>query len=486
MEKTIDTILKDKFGHLSFRSGQREAIELMLKGFDSIVMLPTGTGKSICYQLPSYIKDGTTIIISPLLSLMQDQVEKLHLKGEKRVAAINSLSTGHEKKRVLKLIDQYRFIFLSPEMLQQKYIIKQLQRCKISLLVVDEAHCISQWGMDFRPDYLLLGHLRKSLGNPQIMALTATATKQVRNEIKASLGMKDKETKEIIYSVDRPEIKLKVEVCHNDKDERVLKHVKSLQGPGILYFSSKRKADQITQMIKQELNLPVESYHSDLMPDDKAKIQQQFLGNQLEIICATSSFGMGIDKENIRFVIHYHMPSNPEMYLQEIGRCSRDGKEGLAVLLYEQGDEYLQKLLQEGSLPDENVLKHVYEHPKQVKNSKDSQVKIALYYLNEGITFQSAIQKIQSRRRLKQDQLQFMLEYIRTSLCKRAYVLKYFEERTSEYQSVCCSSCNEELETEFKKGKEPVKQDEFRDKNWTEILQKLYKIDGNPMKTSKM
>lgn len=486
MEQKIDAILKEKFGHLSFRAGQREAIELTLKGFDSIVMLPTGTGKSICYQLPSYIQGGTTIIISPLLSLMQDQVEKLHLKGEKRVAAINSLSTSHEKKRILKQVDQYRFIFLSPEMLQQTYIVEQLRRCDISLLVVDEAHCISQWGMDFRPDYLLLGHLRKRLGNPKIMALTATATEQVRNEIKSSLGMKDKETKEIVYSVDRPEIKLKVEICHNDKDERVLQHIKSLQGPGILYFSSKRKADQITQMIKQELNFPVESYHSGLMPDDKAKIQQQFLGNQLQIVCATSSFGMGIDKENIRFVIHYHMPSNPEMYLQEIGRCSRDGKEGLAVLLYEQGDEYIQKLLQEGSLPEEDILRYVYEHPKQVKNSRDSQVKIALYYLNEGIDFPSANQKIRSRRRLKEEQLQFMLEYVRTPLCKRAYVLKYFEEKASKHQSICCSNCNEKLETKFEKAIEPIKHDEFRDKNWTEILQKLYKIGENPMKTSKM
>ncbi|MEG0553148.1 MAG: RecQ family ATP-dependent DNA helicase, partial [Carnobacterium sp.] len=332
-QEKIKSILLNQFGYTHFREGQEEAILAALSGNDTLVMLPTGTGKSVCYQLTGYCLDGTVIIVSPLLSLMQDQVDQMKLMGEKRVAALNSLMSSDERKWVLSHLNEYKFIFLSPEMLQQEYVLTKLKQLKICMMVIDEAHCISQWGMDFRLEYLGLGTVRNELNNPLTMALTATATEMVREEILSSLLLNQEETTQILYSVDRPNIALTVITCHQDKDEQLLKQIKNLSNPGIVYFSSRKQADMIALWLKEETNYAVESYHSDIINEDKIKIQQQFIQNDIDIICATSAFGMGINKENIRFVIHYHMPANVESYLQEVGRCGRDGKQSIAVLL---------------------------------------------------------------------------------------------------------------------------------------------------------
>lgn len=486
MAQSIEEILHEQFGYQTFRAGQKEAIESILDGKDTLVMLPTGTGKSICYQLPGYLQEGLTLIISPLLSLMQDQVEKLRMSGEKQVAALNSLSTANEKRRILQKLTYLRFLFLSPEMLQKEYVLKRLLKCKISLFVVDEAHCISQWGLDFRPDYLDLGKYRKILGNPKAMALTATATCKVREEIKSSLNMEEDKTEEILYSVNRNEIKIRVEECHTDKEQRVLQYASTLEGPGIIYFSSKRMADNFAKRIKQQTGIAAESYHSDLAAEDKVKIQQQFIKGSLEVICATSAFGMGVDKENIRFIIHYHMPSNPEMYLQEIGRCSRDGQDGITILLYEEGDQYIQQRLQEDTLPDESVLQYVYKNAGKIKNKEDTQARISLYYLEAGIPFHTANYQIHKRRQLKRYQLKFMLDFIKTPLCKRAFLLNYFTEQLTNAPKLCCSSCTRDLEQHFLKKEQSKKTKINRDENWTDVLQKLYKLSESPMKTGEL
>lgn len=446
MKQAIKRVLTEKFGYPTFRPGQSDAIEAILSGKDSLVMLPTGTGKSLCYQLPAYLKQGTTLVISPLLSLMQDQVENLKLQGEKNVVAINSLTPYSERNRIFSNLEKYRFIYTSPEMLQNNEILQQLKRIKINHFIVDEAHCISHWGTDFRPDYLVLARVRKELGNPPTMALTATATKRVRNEIIDFLGLDRNSTEQIIQSVDRPEIKYIVENCEGDKFEKILSYAQQIKGPGVIYFTSKKLAEETAQKLRVDYQIQTECYHSDVEADDRIKIQQQFLQNKFQIICATSAFGMGFDKKDIRFVIHYHMPASPEMYLQEVGRASRDGRESLAILLYEKGDEYIQNNFIQESLPSLDDLIWVQQNKIKAFYEPDALLKLAYYFIESYPNLDEALEKINERKQIKYRQLYYMLQYISTDSCKRQYLLNYFEETVKEKIEVCCMSCGLPLE----------------------------------------
>lgn len=475
----VEQVLQEKFGFSSFRSGQEEAIQSVLAGQDTLVMLPTGTGKSLCYQLPAYLLDGVVLIVSPLLSLMQDQVESLQLKGEKRVATLNSLTSASERRRILNQLSTYRFIYTSPEMLQNDYILTALRKAKISLFVVDEAHCISHWGTDFRPDYLDLADVRQELGKPTTMALTATATKKVRSEIIHFLNLNIEETKQIIQSVDRKEIKFIVKNCHANKEEILLDYIQEINGPGIIYFMSKKLADEWASTLKESYQIQAVSYHADIAADDKTKIQQQFLNNEIQIICATSAFGMGIDKKDIRYVIHYHMPASLEMYLQEVGRASRDGEASLAILLYQSGDEYIQERFIEVSLPGLEHIKKAYHNKKKSVDFEDTRVKLATYFSKSAKNIDEVMNIVTARKQTKTQQLAAMMHYIFCEGCKREYILAYFGEGISEKPEVCCSNCGfevdkfiEELnlidgETTFDKKSNTLY-------NWEQVFQALY------------
>lgn len=474
-QEKIRSILLNQFGYTHFREGQEEAILASLAGKDTLVMLPTGTGKSICYQITGYCLDGIVLIVSPLLSLMQDQVDQMKLMGEKKVTAINSLMGSQERKWVLSHLNEYKFIFLSPEMLQQNYIIAKLKNVAISMLVIDEAHCISQWGMDFRLEYLGLGMVRRELNNPLTMALTATATDMVREEILTSLFLEQKKTTQILYSVDRPNIALTTINCHNDKDDQLLKQIENLSKPGIIYFSSKKKADMTALWLKEKTTYTIESYHSDINNEDKIKIQQQFIQNEVEIICATSAFGMGINKENIRFVIHYHIPGNVESYLQEVGRCGRDGKQSIAILLFEAGDQFLQKRLQEQSLPNNAMLDYAYHHGRVHERScSETQQQIIENYLKTGTPIDEAKSQVKKRELQKARQLEYMVEYSQTTQCKREFLLYYFNEKLIEKPLYCCSSCglNEEFYNQVRE--KDVATDLIETKGWEEKITKLF------------
>ncbi|MDT2010907.1 RecQ family ATP-dependent DNA helicase [Carnobacterium divergens] len=470
--------LKAYFGYDSFRDGQEETITAALKGQDTLVLLPTGTGKSICYQLTGYLLEGTVVIVSPLLSLMQDQVEQLQLLKEKRVAALNSLLDYSEKEFIIRHLNEYKFLFLSPEMLQNERILAVLKQLKISLFTIDEAHCISQWGMDFRPDYLELGKIRAVLGNPLTMALTATANRQVKEDILACLKLDPLQTTQIVHSVDRKNIALVTITCDKDKKEQLLKQVKKLKKPGIIYFSSKKMADDMADFLRKSLAIRVASYHSDLETADRILLQQQFIYDEIDVICATNAFGMGINKKNIRFVIHYHMPASVEAYLQEIGRCGRDGKPSVAILLYEPGDGYIQVRLQENDLPTEAMLEYVYRKNIVLEGSCSvSQQRLLENYLASKIPLAQAKQQLRARVIRKEEQLRYMITYAETKECKRRVLLHYFEEKLNKTVENCCSNCGIDEEI-YEIDEKNLENRAFSSvDSWEKILQEMFSLE---------
>ncbi|EAF2829434.1 ATP-dependent DNA helicase RecQ [Listeria monocytogenes] len=444
----LEQELKEYLGFDAFRPGQKEVIETALAKRNCFAMLPTGTGKTICYQLAGHLMEGLVLIVSPLLSLMQDQMERMRAHGEKRVAALNSFLKREEKSQILANIHLYKFIFLSPEMLNNEAVKNLLLKQKISLFVIDEAHCISQWGHDFRPDYLMLGQFIKEANFPVTMVLTATATKKVRADILTQLHLTDCE--QIIYSVNRPNISLQVEKFSSQqlKKERLYELVRKLQTPGIIYFSSKKLAESIAHELNEIAELRVAYYHGDMDTEDRIIIQQQFVYGQLDIICATSAFGMGIDKADIRFVIHYHMPADLEAYLQEIGRAGRDGKNSVAILLYANGDEFIQMQLADQDIPDANLMNLTNE---QRKTLPETEQRFIEYYQQSGLSTKELTAKMDYRKKWKRANLQQFIGYLHTEDCRRNYILRYFEETPIEVTPEnCCDLDGAEI-TYFEK-----------------------------------
>jgi len=466
----LETLLLKHFGYQSFKTGQKEVISSIMSGKHTLAMLPTGTGKSLCYQLPGYILNGQILIISPLLSLMQDQVEQFKRFGEKRVIALNSFLSQTERNNVLQHLNKYKFIFISPEMLRVPFIMRKLQQLTISLFVVDEAHCISQWGFDFRPDYSKLGGIREKLGNPLTLALTATATMKVREDIIASLGLE--EIVKIESSTDRPNIAFYVEKLtdYHDKQYRLTDLVSRLQKPGIIYFSSKKAAEQMAAVLEEKGICQAMAYHGGLDQNTRILIQQQFIHGQLDVICATSAFGMGINKENIRFVIHYHMPMQIESYLQEIGRAGRDGNASVAILLYSSGDEQLPIQLAEGELPSEQQIDWLFAKVQHEQLLKDGRFELN-YQLRDLGGFSeiqwriiedfvmNSPQEVRSPEKLKNAIKEFVKErlgvkihnifqmkkWVESPSCRREFILRYFDEVLPKKVASCCDHCGLQL-----------------------------------------
>lgn len=492
----LEKSLKSYFQYESFKPGQREVISSIIGGKHTVAVLPTGTGKSLCYQLPGYLLPGKVLIVTPLLSLMQDQVEQMAMRGEKRAVAINSFLSKDEKREVLKRLNHYKFIYISPEMLSMEHMIVLLQKLSISLFVVDEAHCISQWGYDFRPDYLKLGDIRAKLQSPLTLALTATATNKVIQDITHSLKLGN--WQEYIASVDRPNISMLIENVGdiNDKIKRTLELVQSLKGPGIIYFSSKRLAEEMADKLKRNGHAKANAYHGGMTQEDRILIQQQFIHGQLDVVCATSAFGMGINKENVRYILHFHLPLQLESYVQEIGRAGRDGKPSIAILLYSEGDEQLAYQLIEREIPslaqiewiyreiqmDPNLIEHIEEKSIEICSyigASETQWRILLEFINNlskdsteyeprFLEFKSFVQsRIEAKRRNIHD----MKNWIKSGECKREKILNYFGESLNYKVDQCCDRCGIDLELFQVKEVEEVMVEPF---NWKEYLRELF------------
>lgn len=402
-------VLKKYFGYDSFREGQEVLIDALLKGQDAFGIMPTGAGKSLCYQVPALLMEGITLVVSPLISLMKDQVGTLNQAGI-HAAFFNSSLTAGQYHKALEFAKQgrYKIIYVAPERLLLEEFVSFALQVEISMVTVDEAHCVSQWGQDFRPSYLKIADFIRLLPKrPVVSAFTATATREVKEDILAALDLQQPEM--VTTGFDRKNLFYKVST-KKDKFAEVMDYLtKHPTESGIIYCLTRKTVEEVCQKLLSR-GIPATRYHAGLSDYERQKNQDEFLYDTSPVMVATNAFGMGIDKSNVRFVIHYNMPKDIESYYQEAGRAGRDGEEANCILLYAPQDVALNQFLIEKEVENEALTKEDMQFVKE-----------------------------RDRERLKQ-----MTFYCTTNECLRDFVLRYFGEYTSNY----CGKCSNCL-TEF-------------------------------------
>ena len=355
--KSCQEILKTYWGFDQFRPLQEDIIQSVIAGCDTLALLPTGGGKSICYQVPGMQMEGICLVISPLIALMKDQVENLNKRGIKAMA----IYSGMTRKEIDIKLDNcvygdYKFLYLSPERLETDLFKERVQRMNVNLIAVDEAHCISQWGYDFRPSYLSISDLRKFFPDTPILALTATATQKVVDDIQEKLLFK---VKNVLQKSFRRDNLIYLVRDKEDKIGYLTETIKKAKGTGIVYVRSRKKTREIAQMLQQQ-KIAADYYHAGLAPDLRSMKQDKWMSGEIRVIIATNAFGMGIDKPDVRFVIHLDLPDSLEAYFQEAGRGGRDGKKSVAVLLYNNSDKRRLHKMVTDSFPPIEVIRSVY------------------------------------------------------------------------------------------------------------------------------
>jgi len=467
----IERVAREAFGFDALRPGQRDAIEAVLAGRDVLVVMSTGSGKSAIYQIAALLLPGATVVVSPLLALQRDQVDHLRAQAAGGAAAISSAVRRSERAEALAELaeDALEFVFLAPEQLAKADVLDELAVARPSLFVVDEAHSISEWGHDFRPDYLRLGAAVEALGRPTVLALTATAAPPVRDEIVERLGLRDPFV--LTRGFDRPEIRLCVE-RHFDEERKLRalrEHVAAEAPPGIVYVATRRGAEELAAELCED-GLRAAAYHAGMRKLDRESAQNRFMDDELDVIVATTAFGMGVDKPNVRWVVHAEISESLDSYYQEIGRAGRDGEPATATLFYRPEDVGLRRFFSGGQVDVAEiatVLDAVGEGPlaasalQETTGLAETRLAVALSRLEEAGAIQqqadgevapaagapphraaieAAAAAEERRHEFDRSRVDMVRAYAETGGCRRAFVLSYFGE---PFEPPCgnCDNC---------------------------------------------
>lgn len=475
LTQQVRRVARRRMGLEQLHPGQEDALKELLAGRDTLVVMPTGAGKSAIYQIAAALRPGPTVVVSPLIALQKDQVEAINHNLEVgEAAAINSTLSAGERAAAIEGIQDHvvEFIFLAPEQLQNPDLLEELRQAQPSLFVVDEAHCVSEWGHDFRPDYLRLHTVITELGHPVVLALTATASPPVRQEIVERLGLEDPVV--IVRGFDRPNLWLGVQIFADEiaKQRACIDQIIDAEKPGLVYAATRGHAEELAAALIAR-GLAAAHYHAGLKTDERTRIQTAWMEDELEVVVATTAFGMGIDKPNVRFVFHYDIPGSVDAYYQEIGRAGRDGEPARAMLFYRPEDLGLQKFFAGGGLIDADqvvqVLETLQAHTgpmpleelRAAVDLSDTKLGTALNRLEgadmvtlhpdgrveltgdpdaSDMAVTAAIEAQARHQRIRQSRIQMMRGYAEADDCRRAYLLNYFGD---VYDAPCdaCDNC---------------------------------------------
>jgi ATP-dependent DNA helicase RecQ len=486
-EDRVTRAAREVLGFEALRPGQGEAVESVLNGRDTLAVLSTGSGKSAIYQLAGLFTEGATLVISPLIALQRDQVDGLREQALGAAQLNSSLSQAERAQALADLADDaLEFLFLAPEQLSNPEVLDELAAARPSLVVVDEAHCISEWGHDFRPEYLRLGTAIETLGHPTVLALTATAAPPVREEIIQRLGLTDPEV--VVRGFDRPNIDLAVERFHDERRQRdaLLHRIAEAPKPGIVYAATRRATEELAEALR-ERGVDAAAYHAGLRASAREDVQERFMESAVAVIVATTAFGMGVDKADVRFVFHAHVPDSVDSYFQEIGRAGRDGEPSEAVLFYRPEDLGLRRFFAGAGQVGVDELREVAEavgrapdpvEPTALQERTElSQSKLATAVsrledagavevlptghvarpetappVEEAV--QAALRREEDRREFERSRLEMIRAFAETDGCRREFVLSYFGE---PFEAPCgrCDNCRAGLVEKGARGDEP-------------------------------
>jgi ATP-dependent DNA helicase RecQ len=469
---SVETRLRDvaaDFGWDTLRPGQLTAMRHAANGSDVLVVAPTGAGKSAVYQVPAMLRDGPTLVVSPLLALQRDQVSGLRGRDAPTAVSVNSSQGDRENSAALAAFrhGDAEFLFLAPEQLTKEPVLAELVAARPSLIAVDEAHCVSFWGHDFRPDYLRVGEAVERLGHPTVIALTATASPPVRDDIVRHLGMRD--PAQIVSGFDRPNLYLEVGRYLADAEKRnaVIERAVVERKPGLVYTATRKDAESTAAALR-DCGVAAASYHAGMRAVARQAVHEGFLDDELEVVVATSAFGMGIDKPNVRFVLHASIPDSPDSYYQELGRAGRDGEPALAALFYRSEDLGLRRFFTSGGSDEDAVTRVVaalHDRPRPPSRSElgtalglsrrrltrvlnlleqagvvRRRSRTRLCYLGGpvGEAVERAMELTAARRRIDRSRVDMMRGYAEMLGCRRRFLLGYFGEQLADP----CRNCD--------------------------------------------